>query len=97
MNDNYLCPLRVVRIETTRTPPNSFYNWSRDCPNPDKYQTNIYVAYYKGLLPKRENPSLIVVSGLRTRHQSTVITIYAVDCEESTARKNDLGNSPYKK
>ena len=47
MNDNYLCPLRVVRVETTRTPPDSFYNWSRDCPNPDKYQTNIYVAYYR--------------------------------------------------
>ena len=35
------------------------------------------------------------MSGLRTRHQITVINIYAVDCGESTARCIDLGNSPY--
>ena len=43
-----------------------------------------------------ENSSLIVVSGLRTRHQITVIIIYAVDCGESTARCIDLGNRPLK-
>jgi len=48
-----------------------------------------------GLLPKQKISPLIVGSGLRTRHQTAVIIIYAVDCGESTARCIDLGNRPY--
>ena len=38
-----------------------------------------------------------MVSSPRTRHQLTVILIYAVDCGESTAHYIDLGNEPLKK
>ena len=48
----------------------------------------------KGLLPKQKISPLIVMSELRTRHQPTVIIVYAVDCGESTTRCIDLGNKP---